>query len=247
MEGFDVTYLGALGAGLVSFLSPCVLPLVPPYLCYLGGISFGELKDETGNSALVRRRIILASITFVLGFSTVFIAFGATASWLGQMVSDYFRILSQIAGVIIIILGIHFTGLLRISALLRDLRFNLPQKPASLLGAYVIGLAFAFGWTPCVGPVLATILFIAGGEGSASHGASLLGVYSLGIGIPFIAAAVAIGPFLGMMKRFQKHLGTIEKAIGVLLIITGILFLTGGFNNMGYWLLEMFPALGRVG
>ncbi len=247
MGGFDVTYFGALAAGLLSFLSPCVLPLVPPYLCYLGGISFEQLQDENDTSSVTRRRILGASIAFVLGFSTVFIALGATASWLGQLVGDYLDILSQIAGVIIIILGIHFTGIFKISALFRDLRFNVDKKSAGLVGAYIIGLAFAFGWTPCVGPVLATILFIAGGEASIWNGAGLLAVYSLGIGIPFILAALAIGPFLGIMKRYRKHLGTMEKVMGGLLILTGILFVTGGFNSLGYWLLEMFPTLGQVG
>lgn len=247
MGSFDVTYVGALGAGLISFLSPCVLPLVPPYLCYLGGISFEQLSDAEDNTGVVRRRVLLASIAFVLGFSTVFVALGATASWLGQMVGDYLNVLSRIAGVIIIILGVHFTGLFRISALFRDLRFNTTERSTGLLGAYVIGLAFAFGWTPCVGPVLATILFIAGGEDSVGRGAGLLAVYSLGIGLPFIGAALAIGPFMGMMQRFRKHLGTMEKIMGVLLIVTGILFVTGGFNELGYWLLEMFPSLGQVG
>ncbi len=247
MGGFDVTYLGALGAGLVSFLSPCVLPLVPPYLCFLGGISFDQLSDTHKHTGVIRRQILLAAIAFVLGFSTVFVALGATASWIGQAVGDYLDTLSQIAGVIIIIFGIHFTGLFRISALFRDLRVNVAEKPAGLVGAYVIGLAFAFGWTPCVGPVLATILFISGAEGSVGHGAGLLATYALGIGIPFIAAALAMGRFLDFMHRFRKHLGTVERIMGVLLILTGVLFVTGSFNNLGYWLLEMFPALGQVG
>ncbi len=247
MGGFDITYLGALAAGFASFLSPCVLPLVPPYLCFLGGISFDQLSDTRKHTGAIRRQILLAAIAFVLGFSTVFVVLGATASWIGQAVGDYLGVLSQIAGVIIIILGIHFTGLFRISALFRDLRINVAEKPAGLAGAYIIGLAFAFGWTPCVGPVLAAILFISGGEGSVGRGAGLLAVYALGIGIPFIAAALAMGPFLNFMQRFRKHLGTVEKMLGVLLILTGVLFVTGGFNNMGYWLLEMFPSLGQVG
>lgn len=247
MGSFDVTYVGALGAGLISFLSPCVLPLVPPYLCFLGGITFNQLENIETSSVAVRHRIIFASITFVLGFSTVFIALGATASWLGQFISNYLTILSQIAGVIIIILGIHFTGLFRILALFRDLRFNISEKPAGLLGAYIVGLAFAFGWTPCVGPVLATILFVAGGESSVTHGAGLLAAYSLGIGIPFIITGFAVGPFLGLMKKLQKHLGALEKAVGLVLILTGTLFVTGGFNSVGYWMLEIFPSFGQVG
>lgn len=186
-------------------------------------------------------------MAFVLGFSTVFVALGATATWLGQVVGDYLEVLSKVAGVIIIILGIHFAGLFRISTLFRDVRFTVADKPAGILGAYIVGLAFAFGWTPCVGPVLATILFMAGGEESVGKGAGLLAVYSLGIGLPFMGAALAIGPFLDFMRRFRAHLGTIEKVMGYLLIGTGLLFVFGGFNNLGYWLLEMFPSLGRVG
>lgn len=248
MGGFDVTYFGAFVAGIVSFLSPCVLPLVPPYLCFLGGTTFEELSGEADvPSAGVGKRVALSSIAFVLGFSTVFVALGATASWMGAFVGEHLQTLSRIAGVVIIALGLHFLGIFRINALFREFRFHVADRPAGLAGAYVIGLAFAFGWTPCVGPVLASILFMAGSEASAAHGAALLAAYALGIGLPFIAAALAIGPFLGFMQRFRQHLGTVEKVMGGMLVITGILFVTGGFNEIGYWLLETFPALGQVG
>jgi len=248
MGGFEVTYLGAFVAGIVSFLSPCVLPLVPPYLCFLGGTTFEELASEGEASTKgVGRRVVLSSLTFVLGFSTVFIALGATASWLGEFVAEYLQILSRIAGVVIIVLGLHFLGIFRINALFREVRFHVASQPASLAGAYVIGLAFAFGWTPCVGPVLATILFMAGSEASVGHGATLLAAYALGIGLPFVVAALAVGPFLGFMQRFRRHLGLVEKAMGGMLVLTGVLFVTGGFNEIGYWLLEMFPSLGQVG
>ncbi len=253
MEGFDVTYLGAFAAGIVSFLSPCVLPLVPPYLCFLGGVTFEELSQsgetqEGGSPARgIGKQVALSSVTFVLGFATVFIALGATASWAGAFVGEHLETLSMIAGVVIIALGLHFIGIFRISVLFREFRLHVAEKPAGLLGAYVIGLAFAFGWTPCVGPVLATILFIAGNESSVMNGAALLAAYALGIGLPFIVAALAIGPFLGFMQRFRKHLGTMEKIMGALLVITGLLFVTGGFGEIGFWMLEMFPALGQVG
>ena len=242
----DVSLTGAFIAGLLSFLSPCVLPLVPPYLCYVGGASIEEVSGAPVNHPVVRR-VILASIVFVLGFTTVFVALGATASVIGQAVAQHFDILGQIAGVLIILLGLNFLGVLKISALMRDTRFHDIGKPASLPGAYVIGLAFAFGWTPCVGPVLAAILFVAGSEESIMSGVTLLGAYSLGIGMPFIAAACAVAPFMQAMKRFKAQMAIVEKIIGILLIVTGILFLTGSVNEIGFWLLETFPSLGKVG
>jgi len=247
MDGFEVSYAGALGAGVLSFLSPCVLPLVPPYLCFLGGVTLDQVAGEDEVDPNLLRRVFLAAFAFVLGFSTVFVALGATASALGQMVADYLDLLSQIAGVIIAILGLHFIGILRIPLLYREARFHSETRPASLIGSYVIGLAFAFGWTPCVGPVLAAILFVAGSENSVTYGSSLLAVYSLGIGIPFLAAALAVKPFMNFMKRFRKHMVTVERVIGVLLVITGVMFLTGTFSELAYWLLEAFPALGKVG
>lgn len=242
----DVTLYGAFIAGVLSFLSPCVLPLVPPYLCYIGGASLNELTAGTG-ARLATWRVILASIVFVLGFSTVFVALGATASAIGQVVADYFDILGRVAGVVIIILGLNFMGVLKISTLMRDTRFHDVGKSASLPGAYLVGLAFAFGWTPCVGPVLAAVLFVASSEDTTLRGVYLLAAYSLGIGLPFIAAAFAVAPFMRFIRRFSTVMSALEKGIGVLLVVTGVLFLTGSVNEIGYWLLETFPALGRVG
>jgi len=248
MGGFDVTYAGALGAGILSFLSPCVLPLVPPYLCFLGGVTIDQMTDdENDQSRAMTKRVFAAAIFFVLGFSTVFISLGATASALGQMVADYLDILSKAAGVIIIILGIHFIGIFKIPFLNRDTRVQTNTQPASLFGAYIIGLAFAFGWTPCVGPVLAAILFVAGSEDSVTYGTSLLAAYSAGLGVPFLIAALAVKPFMGFMRKFRSHMQTLERIIGVLLVLTGILFLTGRFSDLSYWLLENVPALGKVG
>lgn len=247
MTGMEVGFTGAVLAGLLSFLSPCVLPLVPPYLCFLSGASIEQLSREGDIPPAVTRRVLFASIAFVAGFATIFVALGATASALGQMVSDHLDLLGQIAGVVIIVLGLHFLGVFRIALLFRDARFDVAGRPAGLIGAYIVGLAFAFGWTPCVGPILAAILMIAASESTALHGAALLGAYSAGIGIPFVAAAFAVRPFLGFMQRFRRHLGRIEKAIGILLVATGVLFVTGGINDIAFWLLETFPALGRVG
>lgn len=246
MTGMEVGVLGAVGAGLLSFLSPCVLPLVPAYLAFLGGVSLHDAADAPEPGAVLRR-IFVAAFAFVLGFATVFVAMGATASALSGLIIDHIHILGPVAGVIIIVFGLHFLGVFRILLLYREARFHPERKPAGLLGAYVIGLAFAFGWTPCVGPVLAAILMVAGSEDSIAAGAGLLGAYAAGLGLPFLAAALAVKPFLAFMQRFRRHLGTVEKAMGGLLVVTGVLFITGSVSDIAYWLLETFPALGRIG
>ncbi|MBB6011828.1 cytochrome c-type biogenesis protein [Aquamicrobium lusatiense] len=242
----DVSVGAALLAGLLSFVSPCVLPIVPPYLAWLAGVSFDELRDEAPG-AEQRRRVIIAAFAFVLGFATVFIALGATASVIGKTIAQYFDTLAIVAGILIIIMGLHFLGVFRIGMLYREARVQVDRKPAGPLGAYVIGLAFAFGWTPCVGPVLAAILFIAGSEGTALRGAALLGAYSLGIGIPFLLAAIFASRFLGWAARFKKHMRKVEMAMGGLLVLTGILFITGQMSAISYWLLETFPAFQTIG
>ena len=248
MGGLDVSYVGAVTAGLLSFLSPCVLPLVPPYLCFLGGVSLDQLTgDDDATAGTVTKRVFSASLAFVLGFTTVFVALGATSSVVGQLVAEHLDLLAKIAGVIIILLGLHFVGVFRAGFLMREARFHVESRPAGLIGAYVIGLAFAFGWTPCVGPVLAAILFVAASKESVVQGASLLAVYSLGIGIPFLLAALAAGPFTRFMAKFRRHVRTIEIVMGLLLVGTGILFLTGTMSEIAYWILETFPALGKVG
>lgn len=243
---FDVTLTAAFLAGLLSFVSPCVLPLVPPYLCFLAGVSLDELTGSEDDMSGVRKRVALTSFAFVLGFTTVFVALGASASYIGQWLSANLAILGYIAGAIIIIMGLHFLGLFRIGFLYREARVHVERKPAGPLGAYLVGIAFAFGWTPCVGPVLSAILFVAGTEDTVSRGAMLLGVYSLGIGVPFMLAALFAGPFLRFMQRFRKHMGTVEKAMGGLLVVTGVLFLTGEMATFSYWMLETFPQLGQI-
>ena len=241
----DVTYLAALIAGLVSFLSPCVLPLVPPYLEYLAGTSLERFADKEPEP-LVKRETVLTAALFVLGFSTVFVALGASASVIGSLIRAYSGPLATVAGVAIIVMGLHFLGITPIALLHRQKRLEV-AKPVGLWGAYVMGLAFALGWTPCIGPILAAILTVAASEQTVTKGASLLAVYSLGLGIPFIIAAFAIEPFAAFLARFRKYLRRVEQAMGLALVLTGIAFLTGNINQMSVWLLETFPVLGKIG
>ncbi|MEA2952150.1 MAG: cytochrome c-type biosis protein [Alphaproteobacteria bacterium] len=241
----DVTIPAVLLAGLISFLSPCVLPLVPPYLVYLSGVSLERLVDAKSEPG-VRRETVLAALLFVLGFSTVFVALGASASAAGTLIRSHADTLATIAGIAIIIMGLHFLGLTRIGWLLREKRLEV-AKPVGLWGAYVMGLAFAFGWTPCIGPILAAILAVAASEATVARGAGLLAVYSLGLGIPFMLAAFAIEPFAAFLVRFRRHLAKVEKVMGGLLVLTGVAFLTGFISEASYWLLETFPVLGTIG
>ena len=242
----DVTYPGAALAGLLSFASPCVLPLVPPYLCYIAGVSFEELSAREPGQPHVRARVLGAALAFVLGFTTVFVGLGASASVVGGLLRRYSDTLSIVAGVVIIVFGLHFLGLLRIPALYREARFQ-PNRPAGPLGAYVIGLAFAFGWTPCIGPVLAAILAVAGREESVLQGASLLAVYSAGLGVPFLLAAAFAGAFLSVASGLKRRMAVVEKGMGALLVVAGCLFLSGQTAALSFWLLETFPGLAKLG
>jgi len=241
----NTTIIAALLAGLVSFLSPCVLPLVPPYLVYLAGASLERLADKEGEPR-VRWETIAAAVLFVGGFSTVFVALGAGASVIGALLRYYSHALAILAGIVIIVMGLHFLGITPIRLLHRELRPQM-QKPVGLWGAYVMGLAFAAGWTPCIGPILAAILAVAASEATVAKGAGLLAVYSLGLGIPFIVAALAVEPFAAFLTRFRSHLVHVERAMGGLLVLTGIAFLAGFFTQLNNWLLEAFPGLQNIG
>ncbi len=315
---FDVTIWGALVAGLLSFLSPCVLPLVPAYLGFLGGTTIDQLTDDAGKEgwgdrlikyALVtivslmilswllpflyqlvmsgsgatlsagvgetmrliamvmtiaiiffallslkgpKRRVLLASFFFVLGLTVVFVSLGAAASFIGGFIAVYKNELGMAAGVLIILFGLHFLGVVRIPLLYRSARMDVQLESASFAGAFLMGMAFAFGWTPCVGPVLAPILTLAASSDSVSQGVGLLFIYSMGLGIPFVMAAILVTPFMGFIGKFRKHLSSVEKVMGLLMIITGVLFITGSFgyfgiNSIGVWILDMFPALATLG
>jgi cytochrome c-type biogenesis protein len=242
----DVGILGAFFGGLLSFVSPCVLPLVPPYLCFLAGVSLEEL-ETAGVTSRTSSRILLSALAFVLGFSTIFVSLGSVSTAIGRLLAQYLPQLALIAGIAIIVMGLHFLGLFRLLLISREARVHMRQKPPGLFGAYVIGLAFAFGWTPCIGPILTPILALAGAEETIREGALLLLVYSLGLGVPFLLAAAFSPVFLGWAARFRRHLPVVEKTMGGFLVITGVLFITGQMSAMSYWLLETFPALGTVG
>lgn len=250
MFGIDIFVAGilpslfvALIAGIVSFLSPCVLPIVPPYLAYMGGVSMGDMADES----TARRPVILAAVFFVLGLSTVFIFLGFTASLLGQVFLQNQIWFGRIAGVVILGFGLHFLGVLPLPILVREARIDAGDRGGSAFGAYILGLAFAFGWTPCIGPVLGAILSLAAQEASVMRGILLMVAYAVGLGLPFILAAIFITRALTMMKRLKAYMGLIEKLMGVLLILVGIALITGAFSRFSYWLLEAVPALAGIG
>jgi cytochrome c-type biogenesis protein len=242
----DVTHGGALVAGLLSFVSPCVLPLVPPYLCYMAGVSLDQLTG-VGDEGVARHKVFISALAFVLGFTTIFVALGATASVVGRLVASHLDVLAVVAGLVIIVMGLHFLGVFKIALLHRQARLEMRNHPAGPLGSYLVGLAFAVGWTPCIGPVLATILAVAGSEQTVARGAILLAVYSLGLGIPFLLAGFFAGAFMHFMRRFRRHIAKVERTMGALLVVTGILFLTGQITTVSFWLLNMFPGLAQLG
>ncbi len=243
---FDVGYWTAFTAGLLSFVSPCILPIVPIYLAYLAGVNVEELRDP-GRDAARTRRVIIATVAFVAGFSSVFVGLGATASVLGRVLATWFDVLSVAAGIVIIVMGLNFIGVFRLGLLNREVRFNLAVRPSNPLIAYVLGLAFAFGWTPCVGPILAGILFLAGAEATVTRGAGLLAAYSLGIGLPFVVAAAFSTAFTGWARRMRRYMRGVEIVAGSLLVVMGALFVTGKMATISYWLIETFPAFSTIG
>ena len=233
----------ALLAGVISFLSPCVLPIVPPYLAYMSGMSVGELSD----SHKARNRATIAALFFVLGLSTVFIFLGFAASAFGAFFLQNQIMFSQISGAVIIVFGLHFLGVFRIALLDREARLDAGDKGGSSFGAYVLGLAFAFGWTPCIGPQLGAILTLAASEASVTRGTFLLAVYAVGLGIPFLLAAMFMSRAMGVMNRLKRHLDLIEKVMGGLLVFVGVAMLLGLFTRFSFWLLERFPSLATLG
>ncbi len=233
----------ALAAGVLSFLSPCVLPIVPPYLAYMSGVTLGDLSDESKG----RARAVVPALFFVLGLSTVFLFLGFAASAAGRMLLQYQSYFNAIAGIIVMVFGAHFVGVYRIGLLDREARVDVGDKGGTSLGAYVLGLAFAFGWTPCIGPQLGAILSLAASEASIARGTFLLGVYAVGLGVPFLLVAIFLPRLTGLMGWMKRHMEQIERIMGLLLWTIGLLMLTGGFSAFSYWLLETFPALAVLG
>ena len=229
-------------AGLISFLSPCVLPIVPPYIAYMSGVALAEIKNRKG-----RQKIILTALFFVLGLSTVFIFLGFSASAIGAIFFEYQTLLNTIAGLVIMLFGLHFLGIYRLQFLDREARFEVENYQGTVFGSYVLGLAFAFGWTPCIGPQLGAILSLAASNGSVVKGTVLLAFYAMGLGIPFLIFAIFINRLEGFLKFFKQYFKIIERIMGLLLWTVGLLMLTGGFSSISFWLLETFPSLGVLG
>ena len=235
--------LVALVAGVLSFLSPCVLPIVPPYLAYMAGTSIEDMRRGEGAD----RRVMTAAAFFVLGLSTVFLILGLAASAFGRMFLTWQREMGLVGGVVIVLFGLHVLGLLRIPLLYREARIDAGDRGGSPFGAYLLGLAFAFGWTPCIGPVLGTILSLAAQEGSLERGLAMMGVYALGLGLPFLLTAVFLRHALGLLAGLRRHMPLVERGMGVLLVVVGLLMLSGGFTSLSFWLLDTFPALATIG
>jgi len=247
IEMIDAALLPALGialfGGLISFASPCVLPIVPPYLAYMSGVSLGEMSETRA----ARRRAMASATFFVLGLSTVFLLLGFTASALGRFFLQGQQWFVVGAGIVVMIFGAHFIGVFRIGFLDREMRLEAGDRGGSAFGAYILGLAFALGWTPCIGPILGTILSIAATEADAARGTALLGFYALGLGLPFLLVAAFFPSLTGFMAWMRRHMQRIERIMGVLLWTVGLMMVTGQFTDFSWWLLEQFPALGNIG
>jgi cytochrome c-type biogenesis protein len=246
MFGLDILDLSlapallvAAAAGVLSFLSPCVLPIVPPYLAYISGIGVGEVGT--------RNRAMGPAFSFVLGLSTVFLLLGFTASALGRFFALNQGWFVTLAGIVIMVFGAHFVGVFRLRFLDRDLRVDAGDRGGTTFGAYVLGLAFAFGWTPCIGPILGAILTLAAQEASLTRGSALLAAYALGLGIPFVAVAAFLPRLSGPMTFLRRNMERIERIMGLLLWTVGLMMLTGSFSDMSFWLLENVPGLATLG
>ncbi len=249
MDGFLASAFAAFFGGALSFLSPCVLPLVPGYLCFAAGVQFSDLHALEQKGQL-GARVLPGALAFVGGFSAVFIALGAGASAINPLLIAYQGELSQVAGVIIMALGLHVMGLIHIPFLAREARLQstmVKKSSAPLMAAFVMGLAFAFGWTPCIGPILATILALAAARDSFGEGVTLLAIYAAGLGVPFILAALGVGRFIAASQRIKQNMVWVERGAGGLLIVTGLLIMLGSLQSFATYLLDWFPFLAQIG
>ena len=230
----EVTYIGAFIAGLLSFLSPCVLPLIPSYITYITGISFADLQAEHP-SHVIRQKSILHSLSFICGFTAVFVLLGASATFIGSFLSENATVIRKIGGILLVLLGIHVTGLFPLKFLLGEKRVSIKHKPAGYIGSFLVGIAFAAGWTPCIGPILAAILAVAATEEKVYQGVLLLLLYSLGLGVPFFLSALALHRFLAVFNRFKKYIHLFEVVTGVFLVVIGVLIYTNWLSRLsGY-------------
>lgn len=243
----DISFAGAAFAGLLSFFTPCILPMVPFYLSYMAGISMSELRGDGEIAPGAQRRLVISAVMFALGVSTIFVLLGMGATAIGQAFGQYLEPLSYVAAAILFVFGLHFLGIWKIGFLYREAKIESTAEPTTVLGAYIMGLAFGFGWTPCVGPALASILMIASGMGDIWRGGLLLLVYGLGMTAPFVIAALFARPFLGWMGRNRKYLGHVEKLMGGMLILFALLIATGSVNLIADAMIRWFPAFSTIG
>lgn len=238
MESAGIGFAVAFGAGMLSFLSPCVLPLVPSYVSFVTGMGLEELEAGGGR---VRRIALVHSLLFVAGFSLIFMALGASASYLGSLLQDHQRWIARIGGLVVILFGLHLLGLTPLRFLQRERRVQLQRKPLGYLGTFAVGVAFGAGWSPCIGPILGGILTFAATRDGLVEGVQLLGVYSAGLAIPFLASAVALSWFLDRFRRFRRYLPWVERTAGVLLVAVGVLLLSGHFTALAAWGARITP------
>ena len=243
----EISYAGAALAGLLSFFTPCVLPMVPFYLCYMAGISMSELQGDGGIAPGAQKRLVVSAVFFALGVTTIFVLLGMGATALGQAFAQWRDPLAYVAAAVLALFGLHFLGVIRVPFLYREARLESKAEPTTVIGAYVMGLAFGFGWTPCVGPALASILMVASGMGDIWKGALLLLVYGLAMTAPFVIAALFAKPFLRWMQRNRKYLAYVEKVMGAMLIIFAILIATNAVNLIAQFMIEWVPGFGALG
>lgn len=238
----EVTYIGAFIAGLLSFLSPCVFPLIPSYFMYITGISYADMLAEHP-SHIIRQKAILHSLFFICGFTTVFVLLGASATYIGSFLNEHAVIIRKVGGVLLVLLGIHVTGIFHLKFLLGEKRVSIKHKPAGYAGSFLVGIAFAAGWTPCIGPILAAILAVAATEESVYQGIILLLAYSMGLGVPFFLSALAMNRFQLVFNRFKKYIHTFEIITGVLLVVVGVLIYTNWLSRLSGYVTIFYKGL----
>lgn len=243
----EPTFVGAALAGLVAFFTPCILPMVPFYLSYMAGVSMSELTGEGKIAPGAQRRLVLSAALFALGVTTIFGLMGLGVTAAGQAFAQWKEVLTYVAAAVIFVFALHFLHVIKIPFLMREARVQSKLDPSTVLGAYVMGLAFGFGWTACVGPVLTTILMMAAMQDSLTQGTGLLITFGLGMTLPFVVAAVFAKPFLAFMAKHRRHMGKVEVVMGVMLLIFAILIATGNMNTISNWMIETFPVFSKMG